>query len=270
MQASAPPRRGYLVCGERRSGSSFLVRALMSTGVLGYPFEYFSRGACLREMRTDPGRGVASLLRHASTPNGVYGAKLFSDQFDMLAPADWIARLPNLHFVHLERADLLGQAISLLRASQTGRFISSEPALAQPRYDAGAILRLIRRLAGNQARWRSYFARNGIAPLHLLYEDVAADPQAAARAIGRLLALDQDPRVDLARVSTEIQRDVVTEEWRARFLAEAHDLASLDRDPRRDFRRPLRQLRVGLNLRAGKDRRGWTIDEPERRGTEAD
>jgi trehalose 2-sulfotransferase len=270
MQPCDPSRRGYFVCGERRSGSSFLVRALMSTDVLGYPFEYFSRGACLREMFTDPARGLASLLRHGATPNGVYGAKLFSDQFDLLAPAGWIAQLPGLHFVHLERADLLGQAISLLRATQSLQFMSTEPAAAPARYDARAIARLIRALAANQARWHSYFARNGIVPLRLTYEAVAADPQAAASALGRLLDLDEEPRVDLTRVRPAIQRDAVTQEWRERFLAEAGNLSRLDEAPGRDLRQPFRWLRARLSSRPRRDERGWSMGEPERRGADAD
>lgn len=247
-----------------------MVRALMSTGVLGYPFEYFSRGGCLREMLANPTRGVANLLSHGATPNGVYGAKLFSDQFDLLSPTGWITQLPGLHFVHLERADLLGQAISLLRAIQSLQFVSSQPAAAAPRYDARAIARLIRELAANQARWRSYFARNGIEPLRLTYEDVAADPQAAASAVGRLLGLEEEPRVDLSRVSPEIQRDAVTQAWRERFLAEAGDLSRLDDAPGRDLRRPFRRLRARLNPWPRRDERGWTIGEPERRGADAD
>jgi LPS sulfotransferase NodH len=264
MLRSFVSRRGYLVCGERRGGSSFLVRTLMSTGLLGYPFEYFSRAGCRREMRADPERGVASFLRHASTPNGVYGAKLFSDQFDLLAPADWIGRLPGLHFVHLERADLLGQAISTLRAAQTRQYMSGEPADRPPRYDARAIAKLLRGIAGNQARWRAYFARNGVVPLQLLYEDVAEDPQAVASAIGRRLGLEVEPRIEPARVRTEIQRDALSREWRERFLAEAGGLASLDPSPGAGLLQPIRRLQARLDPRAARDKRGWTIGEPER------
>jgi hypothetical protein len=36
--------------------------------------------------------------------------------------------------------------------------------------------------------------------------------------------------VDLARVSTQVQRDEVSEAWRHRFLAERRDLRYLDDD----------------------------------------
>lgn len=264
MSRSLSSPRGYLVCGEPRGGSSFLVRNLMSTGLLGYPYEYFSRPGCRREMRTDTERGIANFLRHASTPNGVYGAKLFSDQFDLLAPADWIGRMPGLKFIHLERRDLLGQAISMLRATQTGQYMSVEPAGAQPRYDGRAIARLMRRFAAGQARWRAYFARNGIEPLHLYYEDIAEDPQAAVSAIGRLMVLETVPRIQPARVSTEIQRDDLSQSWRERFLAEAGDLTRFDPIPGARLRRVVRWLQSRLHPRLIRDKTGWTVGEPER------
>jgi LPS sulfotransferase NodH len=55
-----------------------------------------------------------------------------------------------------------------------------------------------------------------------------ADPQAAADAIADLLGLDTRPRVDMAKVSFEVQRDTLTDEWRERFVREAGDLTYLD------------------------------------------
>ena len=81
-----PPTRAYLLIGYPRTGSSVLAQALAATGVLGIPQEYFWRGLEARHATemglpapTDetypPYLGAA--LRFGTTPNGVFGAKLF-------------------------------------------------------------------------------------------------------------------------------------------------------------------------------------------------
>lgn len=229
--------RGYVICGEPRSGSNLLCQALASTGLLGRPLDYF-HAAGLRakgwsDYPAERERQLDMLLSHGATPNGVYGFKLFSVRFDAISGLGWADRLPALHFVHLERLDLLGQAISDLRSCQTGQYRAGSAPCATARYDRRAIARRLAMLARGQARWRAYFARNGIAPLHLRYEEVAADPQAAAEAVAALVGVTEPVRVDPAGIEVKVQRDRLSEDWRARFLAEARDLDRLDSLSRR-------------------------------------
>lgn len=169
-------------------------------------------------------------IEQARTANGVYGFKVFAYQFDLSGNARWAERLPGLQFVHLERLDLLGQAISHVRALQTDRYESAARAQRNARYENRAIARAMMRTAHNQARWRVWFARNGLAPLHLTYEDVIDDPQRAAEAVARHINLPTVPKVDLGRVSMRVQRDLDSDIWRERFLAENRDLGYLDDD----------------------------------------
>lgn len=212
--------KGYAICTEPRSGSSFLGRILQSTGALGRPKEYFSRPRVRAEIRRDPEAGFAKLLDRAATPNRVYGLKMFSFHLDVMAGTGWQSRLPGLHYVHLERLDLLGRAISHVRAQQTGQAQSWQPALRPPRYHADAIAREIRVAIRDQARWRDYFERQGIEPLYLEYEEVAADPQAAADAVAALIGVNPAPRIDPAAIDLAILRDEISAEWRGRFVAE--------------------------------------------------
>ena len=163
-----------------------------------------------------------------SRPNRVYGLKLFSHQFDQVAGAGWARRLPGLRFIHLTRADLLGQAISRVRAVQTGRYKAGDRVTGAALYDRAAIADALARTAYGQARWECWFARNAIAPLRLRYEDAAADPQRTVEAIAGFLGLGETPQVDRAAIGVEIQRDETSEQWRARFLEEAGDTAYLD------------------------------------------
>lgn len=219
--------RGYVICSEHRSGSTLLCQLLASTGQLGQPGEFFSDP--LFGFRIERDRSLLEkVVKEATSANGVFGLKVFSQQFDTTSKAGWAARLPNLRFVHLERRDLLGQAISLVQALQTGRFLASQPGRSEPRYDRRLIARHIARIAESHARWRSYFARNGIQPLWLIYEEVVADPQRAVSAIAAHIGLEGEITVDCSSVNVTVQRGAISDEWRARFIAEAGNLNYLD------------------------------------------
>jgi trehalose 2-sulfotransferase len=220
-------RKGYVICGDHRSGSTYLCQLLASTGVLGRPREFFSDPFLALEIERDPA-ALERLLAKASTPNGIYGLKVFTQQFDVTMKSGWPKRLPNLRFVHLQRRDLLGQAMSFVRSIQTDQFRSSEEARGEKLYDPVAIAGHVARLADNEARWRRYFARNGLEPLWLTYEDLAADPAAAVAAVAAQVGCGEPAVADLAGVTVSVQRDEASEEWRRRFVAECGDLNYLD------------------------------------------
>ena len=226
MGADGSVRRGYAICAEARSGSIFFSRILQSTGALGMPWEWFHDPGWVRAL-ADP-LHFEAVLDSATTPNGVYALKLFSPQFELATKLRWAERLPNLHFVYLERADLLGQAISLARALQTGQYKSDQPALGEARYDRRAIEDCLARLAYGRARWQCWFARNGLQPLRLVYEDIVRDPQRGVDRVAAHIGLGAEPRADLAKVDLPVQRDSASGEWRARFVHEAGDLGYLD------------------------------------------
>lgn len=219
---------GYLICTEARTGSTFLCQALAATGVLGLPNEHFAWPNNRVAVGRDPIGGLDALIAASATPNGVYGFKIFSYQFDMMQSSGWIGRLGEARFIHLERDDLLGQAISHLRAMQTDQYASNLPKAGEPRYDHRALAEALANLARNQARWRHYFARNGIVPLRLVYEEVIADPLAAVRAVAAHVGVARPETLDLSGIEARVQRDALSDEWRARFIAAARDRSYLD------------------------------------------
>jgi LPS sulfotransferase NodH len=226
--------RGYAICTAPRAGSNFLGQVLTSTGVLGRPLEYFNAPArrAIEQDPTypdDPREQVERILTTGATSNGVYGLKIFPSQHDAIsARVRWSGALPGLQFVHLERRDLLGQAISWWRAEQTSQYRSSHPARAQASFVAEEIERCLRAIVREQGRWDQFFARNDIQPLRLVYEDLVLAPLAAAEAIAKMLNIREQPCVDLAQVDLVVQRDTVSEEWRARFVAERRNLDVID------------------------------------------
>jgi len=226
-------RRGYAICTVPRSGSNWVCRLLASTGVLGKPLEYFF-GHGLRLFTDpaypdDPTEQLTRVLTAGATANGVYGVKVFPWQLDLVSPhVRWTDALPNLRFVHLARRDLLGQAMSVHRAEQTQQWRSTLPAQGEAAYDGDAILSHLRRLVREQGRWASYFARTGIEPVRLIYEELVDRPQAAVDAVAELMHVEAPTVGDADRLGMAIQRDSVTEEWRARFRAEHGDGNAVD------------------------------------------
>jgi LPS sulfotransferase NodH len=241
--SDTPLRRGYAVCTEPRSGSNYFCEILASTGVLGKPLEYFNAHSLrtqfgVTDYPADPELQLAALRRLAATPNGVYGLKLFAQFFDSSIATGWPERLPNLHFIHLVRHDILGQAISLVRANQTQKWRGPEENAQDPpahasdavplKYDFRAINFAVKHLMHCQNRWRYYFACNKVPVLHLSYEQVCEDPQGTVEQVGQLIGLETIPRVDRAEIRITVQRDALTQEWRDRYQEEAGALTVFD------------------------------------------
>jgi LPS sulfotransferase NodH len=225
--------RGYAVCTSGRSGSNLLCQYLASTGVLGRPLEYFNAAARRMfgapEFPDDPERQIKWVLTAGATDNGIFGIKVFPAQIDHAAKSiAWSRMLPNLAFVLLKRRDLLGQAISNLRATQTRQWRSTLPPQGSPAYDGPQIYAHLRDAVRDYARWDLFFARRGIAPTTIWYEDMLLDAQAAVDKVASLFGLQGQAPIARDKVDLAIQRDALNEDWRMRFLDEFGKRDELD------------------------------------------
>jgi LPS sulfotransferase NodH len=227
-RATAKGDRGYLICSSPRSGSTYLAELLASTGVLGVPREYFNVlgpwGKPDKERPGDPRPLLERVLTKGATPNGIYGLKSHADHFAAVAAVvDPMRVLPHLKLVRIRRQDMLAQAISWVRAQQTGQFHAAKRPKGAPRYDASAIRRLIALLAEQAATWDRILAAGGGVPLEIEYECLLEDPQREVDRVARLMGVPSPVPVVPARVKLTIQRDDLTAAWRHRFLAETGD-----------------------------------------------
>ena len=223
--------KGYAICTLERSGSNYLGQILSSTGHLGHPLEYFNGGG--RRMFEDPSYPddprlqIGHVLSRGATANGVYGLKVFPRHLDRIRRhVSWSKVLPGLNFVYLSRLDVLGQAISQSRARQTLQWRSHLNEKGPPVYNAVDLSECIRSIVVGRARWEAFFAHNGLAPLRIYYEDVVGAAQDVIDAIADQMGLER-PRINLSQVDLRIQRDGLTDEWRARYVAETGDLDRL-------------------------------------------
>jgi trehalose 2-sulfotransferase len=241
-QAAPKLERGYVICGYARTGSTLLAHALRSTDKLGNPQEYFNPLAISvaqgEKYPSDAASQFDEIARRGTTENGVYGLKVFCDQFDALQGFDWVGKLPSVAFIHLERRDTLGQAISWVRALHSGQWTAGQTQHTEPKYNEQAITDTLMRFAYDRARWQMFFARNGIEPLWLVYEDMVHVLPHTVTTIADLVGVQNVTYQPRERDVMRLQRDAINDDWRARYLASQRNMTRLDSPTKQGLKLP--------------------------------
>ena len=227
------PEIAYLLATVPRTGSSFLSHVLWRTGCLGAPLEYlnFDKDGPYFFAHQSPDEQDwiwRSVLRRRTSPNGVFGVKCFPMQLEALHQSNpgllkavWSTLLPAGRpgrIVHLARRDRTAHAISYARATLSGIWRKEQEAdgRAEPAYSAEALRTAEQWIEMQNAAWEEMFASLGIAPLRLCYEDVAADPDAAARQVADHLGVTLDPAAAVEIPAVEKQSEAGARAWAAR------------------------------------------------------
>ncbi|MEO1197823.1 MAG: Stf0 family sulfotransferase [Pseudomonadota bacterium] len=245
-----PPEKLLVIAGYYRSGTGYLASLLRSTERLGRPEEYFnvnhrpvSSFASDGEINFD---AVFTFLRDAATtPNGICAIRLFPPEFRFLVRrADLSAWFPDIRFVWMQRADLLGQAISGAIAKETEVWQQTKDwpiDCHDVQFDSNRIGAFIRSIASAYQYWATFFAHNGITPLIMTYETVLKDPEAAVREIALFMDCDLS---DAPAVSSDLirQRDPQKSDFRRAYLGGRLSLAACDDSAKRVVPRTARNL----------------------------
>jgi LPS sulfotransferase NodH len=133
---------------------------------------------------------LAGLLTGATTPNGVFGTKVMwlymADLQERLAELPGFGALEDaqrlagllgdVRYVHVTRADRVAQAVSMWRAVQTRAWRADTGEAVEPVYSFAGIAHLVELLGAGDRAWDGWFEREEIEPLHVEYDDLAADP----------------------------------------------------------------------------------------------
>lgn len=129
-------------------------------------------------------------------------------------------------FVHLTRTDKVEQAVSCLKAEQTGLWHVapdgtelervSEP--QSPIYDPGRIGELVKDMDAYDQLWVSWFSQEDIDPIRITYESLSAQPNKTLCGLLEKLGLDCEAA---SKVKPGIAKmaDAVNQEWVTRFRA---------------------------------------------------
>jgi LPS sulfotransferase NodH len=244
----------YILCATPRSGSTLLCDLLATTGIAGEPDSYFMDnvdpawagrwGLPAREGKAKAAharRFLDAVLKAGRGETPVFGLRLMHRNLgDILAMSDRAfpglatdsarlrAAFGDILFVHLARRDRLAQAVSLVKAEQTGLWHIAQDGteverLAPPQppaYDFDRIAATLSDLEAQNAGWTAWFAAEGITPFPLWYEDLSADPAGAVVRICRALGT---PAPDLGRLAPTVAKlaDATSADWVRRFHADA-------------------------------------------------
>jgi trehalose 2-sulfotransferase len=213
----ATPTRSLLLCCTPRCGSWLLADLLEQTGVAGRPHEWFWRDTVAANKAAwgtaDDGAYFDAVLAAGTTPNGVFAAKLMWTAFEELLPL----RFPDPYFVRLRRDDEIAQAVSFWRAVASGHWHAWDPPAREAAFDRDAIAHLLGEIRDHNARWDLWLRENGVSPLDLRYEALAADPDGETRRVLDFIGA-QAPARPLEPRTTRLA-DAVNDDWAARFRA---------------------------------------------------
>jgi LPS sulfotransferase NodH len=163
---------------------------------------------------------LLAVARERTTPNGVFGVKMHWNQYKrhMLdlgldvnvweAPVSW---------VRITRENELRQAISFVRAAQSESWNSNMQVVREPIYDAAAIINALDRITEENTEWDSYFATEGIVPLHITYEQLISDMDSTVR---KVMAFIDAPVEVVPAPQTKKQSESSSRQWAERFVNE--------------------------------------------------
>ncbi len=247
------PFRSYVICTSPRSGSTLLCRLLRESGNAGFPESHFHAPSLekwlsyydLQNAQFSERQDALSAVFNAAFERGkgesnIFGLRLQRHSFDF-----FIAQLNVLYpsipddksrmnaafgstlFVHLSRENKLDQAISYVKAKQSGLWHMapdgtelerlSEP--KEPVYDAAAIATQLALLEQMETEWNEWFTTEKIEPLRVTYKELSAAPYATLVRILGALGLECDPKDEMTPPIAKLA-DAINADWAERFQSE--------------------------------------------------
>lgn len=241
----------YVICTSPRSGSTLLCKMLCATGVAGQPASYFY-DLSVHDWCVDLGLKVTGteaevlaavfreVLHRGRGGTAIFGLRqqapglaFLCGQLEILYPkavcdADRFGQaFGTTLFVHLTRPDKVAQAVSLMKATQSGLWhvapdgseVERTAAHREPVYDGAKLKALVVQLRKHDQQWNDWFMREAIEPLRLSYDDLAANPLQTLRTVLDHLGLDP---AAAAGVTPGVRKlgDQSSLDWAARFRAE--------------------------------------------------
>ena len=242
--AATAPFESYIICGTPRTGSTLLCKLLAATGQAGQPDSYFAcqfMGAWRTEWQlagTTDSEYLAAAIAAGKGGTQIFGLRLMRESLDGLSQL--LGRLyPDLTtdrarisrafgqtlYIHQSRRDRLAQAISYVKAQQTGLWhvapdgseLERLSPHQEPRYDLDAIRREVLAIEAHDEGWNAWFVAEGIEPLRVTYEALAAAPETTLGRICEALGI-AGPKCVAPGVA--ILADDTNRDWATRYRRE--------------------------------------------------
>ena len=251
-----PPFRSYILCTSPRSGSTLLCTMLRATGVAGHPGSHFyapSIEAWLEEFGLSRTAGEQSdqtlrrvfdaAIQRGKGASDIFALRMqrhsfdyFAGQLRLIAPGYQTDRdrleaiFGKTLFIYLRRDDKIAQAISYVKAQQTGlwhkapdgREIERLKPPSEPIYDFGSLREAYDTFMRYEEQWLDWFQRENISPISLTYDAVSNDPTGVLHRVVTALGLDPEAAMHV-RPGTARLADTLSREWADRFKSDLAD-----------------------------------------------
>ena len=228
-----------------RSGSNLLAAALRDSGAYRGFREQLNHGNVIKAAEDCGLENFEAYIRHISAPAraaGVpFGVKASPEQIGMLHHFGVLRLFARVDVLHIERDDVLGQAISYCIADDTKRWSSlhKAPPEAEPAYDGERIRAVMREAALAGLRVRLVCETLGLNRIPVSYEELAADSQATVRRLSTVLNVSLEGHT-LQPPALRKQAGATNTLFRERFLSELY--GSTEDRPLHGGPRPTRQV----------------------------
>jgi LPS sulfotransferase NodH len=243
----------YVICTSPRSGSTLLCKLLAATGVAGNPDSYFHRPSIsdwladlgLTRKPSAPERELLEAIFRAAIAKGTSGAGVFGLRLQRHSFDFFTEKLAVLHpehsndaerfeaafgrtlFVHLTRRDKVAQAVSYVKAQQTGLWHAAPDGTElerlspprEPAYDATGIRSRLEEVTAHDHGWEHWFAGLEIDPLRIAYEELSEGPVETLRVVLDQLGLEREA-ADGVEPGVAKLSDTINQDWAARFRSE--------------------------------------------------
>ena len=247
-----PDYAAYMICTSPRSGSTLLCKLLAATGVAGHPESWFYSPSVtdwLEELGVWPQPDASELevldavfraaMEKGSAGKGPFGLRQQGESFPYLLEKlavlfpDGTSGGGRFHrmfgrtlFIHLTRSDKVEQAVSYLKAEQSGLWhvapdgseLERVAPHRDPTYDQERLRAIVAMLEDYDRVWNDWFTSEQIAPFRIPYDDLAADPVGTLRHTLEALGLDPAAATGV-RPGVRKLADSSSTDWVRRFRA---------------------------------------------------
>jgi len=223
------PQKGVLILSMPRAGSNWLGSLTNATGLMGHSQEWLDFGH-LKGAKGETGRGALfrRTLQSASTENGRFAVKIFPRQLLQVIDEynlDFIRRCRrqnDVKLVLLHREDRIAQAVSLVRAMQTGKWTTTTDTQksrqnTEAHYSFKTLCQAYFHIGRGYAFWESYLTLNELSFESFSYETLHKNPEPYFECLASHMGVATP---ESQESTLEIQRDSLSTEWQAKFKQE--------------------------------------------------
>ncbi|WP_085907575.1 Stf0 family sulfotransferase [Kiloniella majae] len=243
--------QSYIICTSPRSGSTLLCKLLTATGKTGNPNSHFhvpeiaswikDYGILVENYESEQDILMAiftAAKKRGTSLSDLFGLRLqrgsflfFMEKMKVLYPglSSDLKRIKtafgNTLFIYLTRENKLDQAVSFVKAEQTGLWHLAPDGtelerLSEPQpifYDEIEIKRRFDEFTLFDQEWKLWFEKEGIEPLKVTYDELSVNPKAVLSEILIKLGVGQS-MVKGIDVPVAKLADGINQEWTERFL----------------------------------------------------